>query len=501
MKIIFIASECNPLAKVGGLADVVGSLPKALANLGLEVRIIIPNYGVIDKNKFPQEKIYSGEIFFQDKIEKFDVYKTLLPNSRVEVFLIDHPFYSGNGVYLSADATPCGIDEIIRFAFLSEAALEFLKDQTFSFDVIHCHDWHTAIIPDLIKVKYKNVKKLKEAAIVLTIHNLGARYQGTTDPSILHVLDLDEESLPQISQDLAKGYINLLKQGILGADILNTVSPQYAKEILTPEFGGELVGCLNERKDRLFGILNGLDYEVFDPKKDPFLVQNYDLSTWPQGKLANKKALEEKFGFPDEDKMILGLISRLDDQKGLDILLPVVPEIVAMGIKIVTLGKGDPYYEEQLNRFCGEFKGSIVCNLKFDPALATQVYAGADGFLMPSRFEPCGLGQMIAMRYGTIPIVRDVGGLHDTVEHEKTGFVFKEYSSESLIGAVQNALNNFKDKAKWAKMVEEAMRRDFSWRKSAGEYVKLYKQSLFLAKARNEKATRIKTPAREKALG
>jgi starch synthase len=485
MKIIFIASECNPLAKVGGLADIIGSLPKALARLGLEARIIIPRYGIIDKVKFPQQKVAEGEIFFQDKLEKFEVFKTQLPNSLVEVFLIDHPFYSKGGVYLAADATPHGIDEITRFAFLSEASLEFLKDSKFTFDIIHCHDWHTAIIPDLIKVKYKNVDKLEKVATVLTIHNLGVKYQGICDPSILHTLDLDEDSLPQIREDLASGDINFLQQGILGAAILNTVSPQYAKEILTPEFGGELAGYLNQRKDRLFGILNGIDYEIFDPKKDPILVQNYDALTWRQGKVANKEALAKKLGLANDGKMLIGLVSRLDDQKGLDILLPAVPRILAMGVKIVTLGKGDPRFEEQLGDLCVEFEGAISCNLKFDPVLATQIYAGCDSFLMPSRFEPCGLGQMIAMRHGTIPIVRDVGGLHDTVEDGVTGFKFSQYTPEALIGAVKRTVSSHNDYRKsqggrWPKMVGEAMRRDWSWSKSAKEYVKLYEKALQL---------------------
>jgi len=485
LKVVFVASECNPLAKVGGLADVVGSLPKALVNLGLEAKIILPRYGIIDKEKFPQEKIGEGEVFFQDKLEKFRVHKTILPNSQVEVFLIDHPFYSKGGVYLAADATPHGIDEITRFAFLSEAALEFLKDSKFTFDIINCHDWHTAIIPDLIKVKYKNVDQLEKAATVLTIHNLGVKYQGVTDPSILHILDLDEDSLPQIREDLASGDINFLQQGILGADILNTVSPQYAQEILTEEFGGELSSYLNQRKKRLFGILNGIDCEIFDPRKDPILVQNYDALTWRQGKPANKKVLEEKLGFSDDGKMLLGLVSRLDDQKGLDILLPAIPSILAMGIKIVTLGKGDPGYEGQLGDLCGEFEGSISCNLKFDPLLATQIYAGADGFLMPSYFEPCGLGQMIAMRYGTIPVVRDVGGLHDTIEDGETGFKFSEYTSEALIGAVKRAVSSYNDFQKsqggtWPKMVEEAMRQDFSWANSAKKYLELYEKAIQL---------------------
>lgn len=488
MRIVFIASECSPLAKVGGLADVVGSLPKALLGLGLEVKIIIPNYGTIDKKQFPQEKIAGGEIFYKEKLEKFEVFRTNLADAHkkeIDIFLISHPLLSSNGIYLSADATVKGVEEVERFAFFSQSALEFLKEWNFSPDIIHCHDWHTALIPDLLKVKYANVDKLKKAAVVLTIHNMGEAYQGIADFSILRVLDMDEEHWSGGIRDERPEEINFLQRGILGADVLNTVSPQYAKEILTEEFGGKLSRYLRERKERLFGILNGIDYEVFDPRKDPTIWQNYDISTWPKGKLANKVKLEEKLGLAHDGKLLIGMVSRLDKQKGFDILLPVLPQILNSGAKVITLGAGSPYYEDQWQELCRKYSLSTSCNLRFDPILANQIYAGADCFLMPSRFEPCGLGQMIAMRYGTIPIVRDVGGLHDTVINRRTGFVFKDYSSESLLAAVGEALNTFKNKEKWARMVEEAQRQDFSWTRSAREYLKLYERALKLHNIHN----------------
>lgn len=480
MTVIFIASECAPIAKVGGLADVVGSLPKALEKLGVTVKIIIPNYGVIDKEKFPQEKIVDEpEIFFDHKLEKFSVYRSILPQTSVEVFLIDQRFFSG-GVYLSADATPHSIDEISRFAFLSEAALEFLKESDIVPDVIHCHDWHTAIVPDLLKVRYANVGKFKKTATVLTIHNLGVRYQGKADPVVLHILDLDFESLPQIAEDLASGDINFLQQGIVSADFVNTVSHQYAREILTAELGGKLAPYLRERQDRLFGILNGIDTEVFNPASDKLIAQNYDLKSWQKGKAENKRKLESEVGFSTNKKFLIGMVTRLDDQKGLDLALKVLPSLSKFDVRIAILGRGDPQFEKSFGQFCQVNPETAFCSFKFDPALANLIYAGSDAFLMPSRFEPCGLGQMIAMRYGTLPIVRDVGGLHDTVVDGVTGFVFKNYDYDTLSKTIIRAKNVFENKERWAEMVKTAMSQDFSWKRSAAEYVKLYDRAKLL---------------------
>lgn len=479
MTVVFVASECAPIAKVGGLADVVGSLPKALEKLGVEVKIILPFYGIIDRNKYQPEKIGNFEAFFDDQLENFGVFKTLLPNSQVEVFLIENPLYSG-GVYLAADATPKGIDEVKRFSFLSLAALEFLKTAPFEIDVIQSHDWHTALIPTLLQAKFAN-SKLKKAATVLTIHNLGAKYQGIAKGGFLHSLDLEPEAILPLRLLKRVGIfkrLNLLEEGIGKADFLNTVSPKYASEILTEEFGGRLAPILNQKRDRLVGILNGIDYGVFDPKKDPKIKKNYDLSIWPEGKKANKKALEERLGFDHDGKILAGMVSRLDDQKGLDLVLQVMDEIKEMGIKLAILGKGDPRFERRFGRFCKKNPKDASCTFKFDPNLANLIYAGSDIFLMPSRFEPCGLGQMIAMRYGTVPIVRDVGGLHDTVRDGETGFKFKNYDTGSLVVAVKRAKETFENKASWSKMVDNAMREDFSWAKSAKEYVKLYEKAV-----------------------
>ena len=517
MTVVFVASECSPIAKVGGLADVVGSLPKALVRLGIDVKIVIPNYGVIDKVRFREEKVGEFEVFFADKLEKFGVFKTLLPNStslpahsglrpsgrsgsaepsgskrsktgrQVEVFLIDHSFFS-NGIYLDLTATPKSLDEVKRFAFLSISALEFLNQASFKIDIIHSHDWHTALIPTLLKLKFKNAK-LGKTATVLTIHNLGEAYQGVAKGAFLHSLDLEPESVNLLIRKFKVlkrlnifARLNFLEQGIETADLLNTVSPQYAQEIKQEEFGGKLTPILQKRANELYGILNGIDYETFNPETDKNLITNYGINSWPQGKAENKKALEQRLGLPTGEKILVGMVTRLDEQKGLELVLEALPELKNLGVKLAILGKGSPALEQSFATSCQSNPKDFSCTFQFDTALANQIYAGADCFLMPSRYEPCGLGQMIAAKYGTIPVVRDVGGLHNTIEDGVTGFKFGEFSAPALLNAVKRAIESFNNKNLWSKMVETAMRRDFSWDKSAAEYVKLYRKAIALRK-------------------
>lgn len=479
IKVVFTASECSPIAKVGGLADVVGSLPKALTKLGIDVKIVIPKYGIIDTREFPAKLVFENlEVFFNHKLENFNIWKTRLPNTEIEVFLVEHPILSSNGIYLDPTATPKGVTEINRFAFFSEVVVKFLDEVVGDVNIIHCNDWHTGIIPDLIKVNFPPPHNLAKVATVLTIHNLGAAYQGVADPAILYVLDLDFESLPQIERDVATGYVNFLQQGIESANILTTVSPAYAAETQTQEFGGKLAPILQRRRQVLYGILNGIDYEIFNPKTDKNLVKNYDLKSWVDGKRANKNFLAKKLGLKGDNGVLIGMVTRLDEQKGLDLVFEALPKFAQMKVNFVILGKGDPKLEARFWQYCQKNPANLSCNFKFDPALASLIYAGADLFLMPSRFEPCGLGQMIAMFYGTLPVVRDVGGLHDTVEDGVTGFKFGPFTTFALVSAVERAITEFKNKNSWVEMVETAMTKDFSWDKSAVEYVKLYEKAL-----------------------
>ncbi|MEM3063574.1 MAG: glycogen/starch synthase [Nitrososphaerota archaeon] len=485
-KVGFLASECNPIAKVGGLADIVGSLPKYLEKLDIKPFIVIPNYGIIDRKKFSQKLVFDSlTVKFNGEIEKFSVFETNLPQSKnIRVYLIQHPLLSDNGIYLSTAATADSKMEVERFTFFSIAALKFLISNFSDVDIIHLNDWHTSIVPYLIKTNSEFVV-LRGKALVLTIHNMGHAYQGISDISILKVLGGDLESIKRdLGWNARVGRIDYLEQGIIGADLVNTVSPTYAKEIATPEFCEGLCKVIAKKGERVRGILNGIDYDVFNPLKDKALHTNYSVSNWKEGKRANKLHLQKLANlFVDEKLMLIGMVSRLDEQKGFDLVIKALPEIIEkMPIQLVILGTGKPRFSTALERFNKEYHGRFAYFNLFDVDLASKIYGGCDAFLMPSKFEPCGLGQMIASHYGTPPIVRNTGGLSDSVEDGVTGFKFTDYKSEALVSAVNKALLYFRSPANWAKIVEIGMKRDFSWHKSAKEYVKLYQDDVKLKK-------------------
>ncbi len=408
----FLASECNPIAKVGGLADVVGSLPKALEKLDIKPFVVIPRYGIIDKKKFPQKLTFSHlTVEFDQKEEKFSVFETNLPQSQVKVYLIEHPLLSNNGIYLSAAATADSLKEVKRFTFFSMASLALLT-RLGEIDIIHLNDWHTALVPYLI-TKHKEFESLAKIPLVLTIHNMGHAYQGISDISILKVLDINLTTTGDLAWDAKSGTIDYLEQGILGADLVNTVSPSYAREIATPEFCEGLCEVVAKKGKRVRGILNGIDYELFNPATDANLKANYSVKDWPQAKKINKAYLQQRANLiQDEKALLIGMVSRLDEQKGLDLVLQAAPEIFKRPVQMIVLGTGKPRYMHAFENFSRVYQGLFSYFGIFDSQLASQIYAGADAFLMPSKFEPCGLGQMIASRYGTVPIVRSTGGLN-----------------------------------------------------------------------------------------
>jgi len=481
-KILFVAAELTPLAKVGGLADVVGALPKALIKLGLDVRIIIPKYSIIDPIKYKSKLIKKGIKFVFDKRrEKFDLYQTYLPHSPIIVYLVDHKKYLGlDGIYSSPDAASSGsAGEAHRFTFFSGAVLKALGSLGWQPDVLHCHDWHVAIIPTLIKLL-----KLKIPTL-LTIHNLA--YQGVYQKKVVAKMLNNKFNLKNLTTGKNKPLINYLKQGILNAGLINTVSPTYAGEILTVTNGCGLEKTLAKRKNRLSGILNGLDTNRFNPATDRAIWKNY-TSQNIKDKYINKNKLQKLCNFKITNKIpVFGLVSRFAEQKGLDLLMKIIKELLNFPCQIVLLGTGDPLYENffvglaKQYRFYKRFFQKIAkqspnfyVKTKFDPLFAQKIYAGCDFFIMPSRFEPCGLGQMIAMRYGTLPIVRATGGLKDTVKHLRNGFVFKNYNEEELLKACLIAIKTFSHKTKYQQMIKQAMHQDFSWDKSARKYVTLY---------------------------
>lgn len=465
MKILFAASECTPIAKVGGLGDVIGSLPKALKELGVDVRVCLPKYQIIDLKKYKFELIVKN---IEVKDERANVYQGFLPGSKVPVYLLENEKYFGeNGVYHGLFS----FKGVKRFLFFSEAVLEIFSTFKWSPQVIHCHEWHTAILPLLAKIKRLKIKTL------LTIHNLLT--QGKWNPKeILDFLNLKENEIGSLKVRDRDDDFNILQQGILNADLINTVSENYSKEILTKEYGEGLEHSLLKRKKELFGILNGIDEKRFNPEIDSDLKVNYSYKNLDK-KIENKIYLQEILNLTKNPKIpLLGFIGRLTFQKGIDLIIEIIPEIVKLGCQLVFLGVGMTDYEKKLLEFSLKYPSNISCQIKFDPVLAQKIYAGSDIFLMPSKFEPCGLGQMIAMRYGSIPIVRKTGGLAETVKNQKTGFVFVDYKKDALLKSVKKSLFFYSDKNKWLELMKRAMTQDFSWERSAGEYLKLYQKLL-----------------------
>ncbi|PLV58374.1 glycogen synthase [Thermotoga sp. KOL6] len=481
MKVAFVSYEVFPFAKVGGLADVAGTLPKYLEKQGIEVFVIMPKHKLVEKNAekfgYKLEKVVSEIAVSHVKTdEKFDVYESTLPGSNVKTFFV------ANEYYFSADEVYAGPDLGEQSIFFSAATLDLLKHLDLKPDIVHVNDWQTALIPVYLKTLYRDDPFFSKTASVFTIHNLG--YQGVFDPRYLSFAGLPDYVFTIDGLEFY-GQINFLKGGIVFSDVINTVSPTYAKEIQTEEYGEKLDGVLRMRAKDLYGILNGIDYELYNPATDKRIYVNYDVNRI-ELKWENKVKLQEELGLPVRKEIaLLGLISRLVPQKGLDLLIDIMDYLTLFDLQIVILGTGDDLYENALRKFQEKYPERVSTNIKFDVDLAQKIYAGADIFLMPSRYEPCGLGQMFSMRYGTVPVVRYTGGLADTVKEydpqtlEGTGFGFKNYDSAHFLEAVSKALHfYYREKDHWKRIMVNAMNADFSWDRSAKEYVELYKKAL-----------------------
>lgn len=488
IKTAFLSAEVAPLAKVGGLGDVAGSLPKALAKLGVNIAIFLPFYGLIDAKKYKIKKICTIKTPVNDKNERAEIWKTMLPGATVPVFLIKHKFFNAKQIYIQLDKIKDGkyasnVDDIKRYAFFNQACLEAMKALNFQPDVIHCNDWHTALIGALLKQRQEIF--FEKTKVLYTIHNLAN--QGLADPKILGFCELNP-NLPIIKADLKNNDINFMVQGILGANIINTVSPTYAREILEHYKGAGLDKILQKRKNDLYGILNGIDTDFFNPAADRLIKQKYSTKSLDK-KINNKLALQKMLGWlPNKQIAVVGIVSRLVWQKGFDLI---TEEFAKLNCQFVILGTGQKKYEEQFKKLAKKYPDKFSANITFDVKLAQQIYAGSDIFLMPSLFEPCGLGQMIAMCYGSVPIVNHTGGLADTVIDFKyyagqlkfhfltksTGFVFKKFTSDSLLSALKRALGiYYTQPKKWRKLQINGMKQDFSWNNPAKEYLRLYKK-------------------------
>ena len=476
LKILLVASEAVPFAKVGGLADVAGSLPKALRRLGHDARLALPKYRRINEAQFGlTEVLESLPVPVGYDHELASIFESVVEG--MPAYLVGDDKYFGREEVYGYD------NDGVRFVFFCRATLEMLKELGWQPDVIHCNDWHTGIIPNWLQTIYKDDPFFADTATVFTIHNLA--YQGIFGPEILEFANLADYGLiPHPEHDDLSRLVVLMARGILFADVINTVSEKYAQEILTPEYGERLHPILAQRQDRLFGILNGLDYEVWNPATDREIAVNYDAASLDR-RVQNKLALQREAELPlDPDILLVGMISRLADQKGFDILAEAIDQLMELDLQFVLLGTGEERYHGIFANVAGKYQGQAAVFLKFDAVLARRIYAGSDAFLMPSRFEPCGLGQLIAMRYGSVPIVRSIGGLADTVQDfdpttgQGNGFAFSDYSEEALLAAVERALKTYLRKDAWRTLMERGMKADFSWEASARKYVELYHKAL-----------------------
>ena len=473
-----IGSEALPFSKTGGLADVLGALPPAMARLGWGVTLVTPRYrGVTVGEHVDTFTVTVGIGVSEVKLFKVDL------GDGAQALLVDAPgLYDREALYGfgSADYT----DNPFRFAVLNRVALEWAAKQKVAPSVVHAHDWQAGLAPVYLRSRYGDHPTLSATRTVFTIHNLA--YQGTFDNSWMPRLDLPW-SLYTMEQLEYWGRMSFLKGGITGADVITTVSPQYAREIQTPDGGVGFDGILRSRADRLVGILNGIDAEQWNPAKDPLLPCSYsadDLS----GKRVAKAALLAEYGLPTDDdalnRPMIGMISRMVDQKGLDLIERLAADLPHLGATFVILGTGEPRYQDLWRYLSSQHPTKIGARIGFDERLAHLIEAGADMFMMPSKFEPCGLNQMYSLRYGTVPVVRGVGGLADTVTDfvdenpDSTGFVFADYSPWALMNTLGRALDVFKNTDRWRSLQRAGMRQDHSWDRSAREYVKMYEQAI-----------------------
>jgi len=468
MKILFVASEAVPFVTSGGLADVAGALSKAIRHRGHACRVVLPLYGSISGEARQQMRfVTSFNVSLSWRNQYCGIFEATVDG--VKYYFIDNEYYyQREGLY--------GFyDDAERFAFFSKAVLEMLQRIEFDPDIIHCNDWQTAMIPVYLNVFYRHMEKLRNVKTVFSIHNI--QYQGTYDLQIAYdVLGLP---VPAAGMVEFNGDVNLMKGAIEQCDALTTVSPTYAREILDPWYAHGLDALLQEKQHKLTGILNGIDYQIYDPQNDPHLTQNYSAADI-SGKASNKKDLQMLAGLaPDKKTMVIGMVTRMVGHKGLDLVRYAFHRIMEQNVQFVMLGSGEWEYEQFFRKMAEDYPRRVSVTLGFDPQLARRIYSGADVFLMPSRSEPCGLAQMIALRYGTIPIVRSTGGLADTIRdmggENGNGYTFLTFNGDDMLYAITRALEGFWDKDFWNGAVVRVMGSDFSWGNSAGQYITLYK--------------------------
>lgn len=482
--ILYVASECVPFIKTGGLADVIGSLPKYIDRTQYDIRVILPKYLCLPE-KFSSQMRYVTHYYTDFCWRNQYVGILEMEYEGIPFYFIDSEFYFGgpwpyHNMY----------EDIEKFAFFSRQVLSCLPLIGFRPDIIHCHDWQAGLVPVYLNDSFQGDLFFRGIKTIMTIHNL--KFQGTWDVNTIKNMTglSDYYFTPDKLESYNNG--NLLKGGLVYSDAITTVSETYAQEIKTPFYGEGLDGLLNAKTNQLYGIVNGLDYDEYNPQTDPNLAMNFDVNNVEAGKRANKLALQKQLGLKqDEDVFMIGIISRLTSQKGFDLVRHVMDEIVTPDVQLVVLGTGEAQYEDLFRAYAEMYPQSVSANIRYSEALSHQIYAACDLFLMPSLFEPCGLSQLMSLRYGTLPLVRETGGLKDTVQDyneesgEGTGFSFPNYNAHEMLFRLQHAKNlYYRHPSKYQAMVRRAMEQDFSWHVSARKYEKLYDK--LIAEAQKE---------------
>ena len=481
LRVLFAATEAVPFAKTGGLADVVGALPKFLQPLGCELKLVMPYYRSVKKSGIPLKALKNEiEVPVGDEIIEADLFQGQL-NETIPVYFIGREeFFDREYLY----GTPRGdyFDNAERFIFFSRAVLSLCRNLGFSPDLIHHHEWQTGLIAAYLKSIYGNDPVFSETAVVFTIHNIA--YQGLFKKEKFRLTGLPSEMYNPEGVEFWER-INFMKAGIVYADVINTVSRKYSEEIQTPEYGYGLEGILRKRKEDLYGIVNGVDYQDWDPSHDPHLVARYDVADL-SGKRECKKDLLNEFHLPPSlmDIPLFGVISRLADQKGFDLMAEALDELFALDIGFVLLGTGDQKYHDLFSGVARKYPQKAGIRIAYDDRLAHKIEAGADLFLMPSKYEPCGLNQIYSLRYGTLPVVRATGGLDDTIVNydpatgKGNGFKFTRYDAREFLDQIKAAISYYAQPGHWQKLIRNAMREDFSWGRSAEAYRELYRKAL-----------------------
>ena len=474
-KILFVASEGVPFIKTGGLADVVGSLPKCIDREYFDVRVILPKYTCMKQEM--KDKLSYVNHFYMDFHWKNEYVGIMYAEvDGVKYYFIDNEMFFGGFKPYSDNA----LYEIEKYAFFSKAALSILPMIDFRPDIIHCHDWQTGLIPVYLKERFQGNEFYRGIKSIMTIHNL--KFQGKW--SVKEVQDITGLPDYYFTPDKLEAYkdANLLKGGLVFADAITTVSDTYAEEIKTEFYGEQLDGLLRARSHDLRGIVNGIDVDDFNPETDKYIDHNYNAMNFRKEKIKNKRALQAELGLEQDDKkFMIGIVSRLTDQKGFDLIAHIMDELCQSNVQVVVLGTGEERYENMFRHFDWKYNNKVSANIYYSEALSHKIYAACDAFLMPSLFEPCGLSQLMSLRFGTLPIVRETGGLKDTVEpyneYEKagTGFSFANYNAHEMLGTIYYAEKIYYEKKReWNKIVDRAMAADFSWNASARKYQEMY---------------------------